>query len=84
MDQLLYNKLKNLADDLSEDSMEGTILDMSAEDHSDFEELLTTEISTALGLEFKKLVQIRHLFRIIVKYGTDINRGLTRIREYYD
>lgn len=83
MDKLLENKLKRLSLDLDEEGFEEAFLrDLTAEDYMDIETLLSAEISkTEKAIEFQRLVQIRHLFRIIVKFHTDIVRGTNRIRE---
>jgi len=83
MDKLLENKLKRLSLDLDNQGFEEAFLrDLTAEDYMDLETLLSEAISkTEKRIEFQKLIQIRHLFRIIVKFHTDLVRGINRIRE---
>ena len=86
MDRLLQNKLKKIAEDLLEEGFEESIMNnLTAEDFADLEQMLNHEISIEVDkIEFQKLILLRYLFRIVIKYHTDINRGLTVLRNYHD
>lgn len=82
MDGILKNKLMKIADDRDLHGLEDAIMDLSAEDFSDLETMLTNEVNHALGVEFNKMLQLRMMFRIFCKFHTDIHRGLNRLTEY--
>ena len=84
MDKLLQNKLEKIAEDLSEEGFEEAIMNnLTSDDHADLESMLNHEISiTEDKIEFQKFIQLRHLFRIILKFHTDIHRGMNRLREF--
>lgn len=83
MDKLLQNKLEDIANKLDNNGFEDAILELGVDDHEDLESMLNHEISiTEDKIEFQKFIQLRHLFRIILKFHTDIHRGMNRLREF--
>ena len=83
MDKLLQNKLEDIANKLDNNGFEDAILELGVDDHEDLESMLNHEISiTKDKIEFQKFIQLRHLFRIIRKFHTDIHRGMNRLREF--
>jgi len=90
MNPLLRNKLKDLANQLSDFGIEA-MDKLTADDFVDFEELLNSAISeeshnvsTTKASTMDELIQIRFFIRIWFKYGRNISKGLTLLTPYED
>ncbi len=81
MEQILRNKLENLANNFSDEGIE-FIDNIGAAEFLDIEEWLNHEISHTDGDEQDKLLQIRFFLRIILKYGRDLSNGIKQLQKY--
>ena len=57
---------------------------LTAEDATKFEDGLNYEIDNAKDEEMDKLIKLRYMFRILQKYGNDINVGESLLMEFYN
>ena len=81
MNKLLLNLLRERADEISNEGIDG-LFTTSAQDHLDIEDLLNAEISEATDPELDSLLRIRFLFRILRKYQIDLDRGIDELIKY--
>ena len=82
MDEDTQILLENIAHSVDESGLEDIIL-LSSEEHVELEKGLTDAILHAgTGIVFQELIQLRYLFRVLKKFGTDIHRGLNRLNKY--
>ena len=78
---LLKIRLTKVAEDFSEDGLDA-LLSITAEEHADLETLLNEAISTAEGTDFDHYIKLRFAFRIFLKYGSDIDQGITNLMQH--
>ena len=80
---MLKTRLKQLANSVDIDGFE-SLLDLSSETFLDLETLLNEKINTATDKGLQHYAQLRFLFRILLKYGRDMQQGLNQLTKYED
>ena len=78
---MLKTRLYKISEDFLEDGIEG-ILNQTPETFLDLETLLNEEINTATDKELQHYIELRYLFRILLKYGGDMQQGLNQLIIY--
>ena len=78
---MLKTKLNKICEDFLEDGIE-RVLDQTPETFLDLETLLNEKINTATDKELQHYIELRYLFRILLKYGGDIQQGLNQLTKY--
>jgi len=80
---MLKDRLQILANKVDIDGFE-SLLGMGPEDHLDIETLLNEKISNATDQELKHYLELRFLFRILYKFGRNMQHGINQLTKYED
>lgn len=78
---MLKTRLHKVCEDFLEDGIEG-VLNQTPETFLDLETLLNEKINTATDKELQHYIELRYLFRILLKYGGDMQQGLNQLIKY--
>lgn len=78
---MLKTRLHKVCEDFLEDGIEG-VSDQTPETFLDLETLLNEKINTATDKELQHYIELRYLFRILLKYGGDMQQGLNQLIKY--
>jgi len=73
--------LEKIANQIDFEGFESCV-NLTNSDHEDLDHGLSDAINTAEGFKFNELIQLRFLFRVLAKYGSDIERGLSVLTKY--
>jgi len=78
---MLKSRLQNIAIKYDLEGLDA-LLGLSPEDYLDMETLLNNEIDNATDKKLQHYIELRLLFRILLKYNRDIQQGLNQLAIY--